>query len=71
MFPYADNPLDYWTGYYVSRQSAKKQVRDGQANLHASNFIYALKAIDKISNDYDIQQIMESKESMLDSMGVY
>lgn len=29
MFPYADNPEDYWTGYFTSRPGAKKQVRDG------------------------------------------
>lgn len=29
MFPYSDNPQDYWTGYFTSRQAAKKQVRDG------------------------------------------
>ena len=29
MFPYADNPQDYWSGYFSSRQAAKKQVRDG------------------------------------------
>lgn len=45
MFPYSDNPQDYWTGYFTSRQAAKKQVRDGQTNLHASNFLYAMKAI--------------------------
>lgn len=29
MFPYSDNPQDYWSGYFASRQSAKKFVRDG------------------------------------------
>jgi hypothetical protein len=29
MFPYSDNPQDYWSGYFSSRQAAKKQVRDG------------------------------------------
>jgi lysosomal alpha-mannosidase len=36
MFPYADNPQDYWSGYFTSRQAGKKQVRVGQSNLHGS-----------------------------------
>jgi len=42
MFPYADQPNDYWTGYFTSRAAAKGQVREGQANLHASSKLYAL-----------------------------
>lgn len=29
MMPYSDNPQDYWSGYFTSRQASKKQVRDG------------------------------------------
>lgn len=29
MFPYADKPEDYWTGYFSSRAGAKWQVREG------------------------------------------
>jgi len=30
-----------------------------------------MKAIDQNTNDADIEQMMEAKESLLDSMGVY
>lgn len=46
MFPYADIPEDYWTGYFTSRPNLKKYIRDGQANLHASNKVYTLKVLD-------------------------
>lgn len=46
MFPYADGPQVYWTGYYTSRANAKGYIRTGQANLHASSKLYSLKAID-------------------------
>jgi hypothetical protein len=46
MFPYADQAEDYWTGYFSSRANFKKYVRDGQANLHASNKLYAAKVLD-------------------------
>jgi alpha-mannosidase len=42
MFPYADHQDDYWTGYFTSRANSKKQIRDGQANLHSSNKLYSL-----------------------------
>ena len=29
MFPYADKPQDYWTGYFTSRANQKSYVRDG------------------------------------------
>ena len=46
MFPYAEQEQDYWTGYYTSRANHKKQVRDGQANLHASAKLFSRKVID-------------------------
>ena len=46
MFPYADIPEDYWTGYFTSRANSKKQIRDGQALLHASNKYYGASVID-------------------------
>lgn len=71
MFPYSDNPQDYWAGYFTSRQAAKKQVRDGQANLHASNFLFSQRVIQEDVSDHAIESIMEVKEDMLDWMGVY
>lgn len=71
MFPYADQPNDYWTGYFTSRPAAKGQVREGQANLHASNKVYALKALKQTSSADDIQAIKTAYHSMMDAMGIY
>ena len=30
MFPYADHPDEYWTGYFSSRANSKIFVRNGQ-----------------------------------------
>jgi len=35
MFPYADNELDYWTGFFSSRPSAKKQAKDASSLFSA------------------------------------
>lgn len=41
LFPYADCPSSYWTGYYTSRANAKSYVRAGSHNLHASTQLSA------------------------------
>ena len=46
IFPYADSTDNYWTGYFTSRANSKKQTRDGQYNLHASNKLYSQKMLD-------------------------
>lgn len=71
MFPYADKPEDYWTGYFTSRPGAKWQVREGQAFMHASNWLYSLKALDVNSTDDDIREILAAKDAMMDAMGIY
>lgn len=55
MFPYGDNPQDYWTGYYTSRQAAKKQVRDGQAHVHASNKKFAEAVVQQDTDEKEIE----------------
>ena len=46
MFPYADKNVSYWTGYFTSRPNAKGYIRKASSNLHASNKLFALQAID-------------------------
>ena len=58
MFPYSDGPGDFWTGYFTSRANSKKQVRDGQANIVASNKLYAAKMIDQKSSDEEIEKVL-------------
>lgn len=71
MFPYSDNPQDFWSGYFSSRQAGKKQVRDGQANLIASNYLYSLKALQKETPKHEIDMMLRASNHMLDAMGVY
>jgi hypothetical protein len=71
MFPYADNEYDYWTGYFTSRPNSKLQIRTGQANLHASNKMHALRVLDVSASDSQVNQTLNAQHSMLDSMGIY
>jgi hypothetical protein len=71
MFPYSDNPQDYWSGYFSSRQAAKKQVRDGQASLHASSYLFAQRVVQEDVSKKEVEKILKAKYEMLDWMGVY
>ena len=35
-FPYASDPHAYWTGYFTSRPSSKRMIRDASALLHVA-----------------------------------
>jgi hypothetical protein len=41
MFPYADAPDAYWTGYFSSRANDKEYIRRASYNYDASNQLYA------------------------------
>lgn len=70
MFPYADYAEAYWTGYFTSRANSKSQVRFSQANLHASNKLFAAKVIDQEATDSEIEDVLNAKETMMDAMGI-
>lgn len=36
LFPYADSKNSYWTGYFSTRLSGKKYIRDASAASYAS-----------------------------------
>jgi hypothetical protein len=71
MFPYSDEKDEFWSGFYTSRPNTKKMVKDGSAYLHATSKAFALKAIDQKTKDEEITKILEAKDGLFDSMGVY
>ena len=52
--PYADQPEDFWSGYFSSRANAKKFIRDAQANLHAASKLFSMKVINEKTTDADL-----------------
>ena len=54
MFPYADKPTAFWTGYFSSRANAKGYIRKASANMHASTKLYGLSAINQKTQDQRI-----------------
>ena len=71
MFPYSDEKDEFWSGFYSSRPSSKKMVKDGSAYLHAATKAFALKAINQKTPDEVVDQLISAKHELLDSMGVF
>ena len=65
------NDFIYWTGFYSSRPNAKRLIRYGQANLHASNKLYTERVIDQEVTDEEVALIMQAKHAVFDTQGVY
>ena len=43
--PYANEKMDYWTGYFSSRPGAKKQVKDASSLAHAEMKMFSKEVI--------------------------
>jgi len=41
MFPYSDNKDEFWSGFYTSRPSTKKYIKDGSAHYHSVSKLLA------------------------------
>ncbi|CAE7840742.1 unnamed protein product [Symbiodinium sp. CCMP2592] len=61
-FPYADGPHQFWTGYFTSRPTLKRYIRDTSA------FFQVVKQISVISNQPASQ--MEGLNALAEAMGV-
>jgi hypothetical protein len=70
MFPYADGMYSFWTGYFTSRANDKEYTRRGSHNIHASNKLYTMEALNQNTSDQRILDVLNTKQSMLNVMGV-
>lgn len=62
MFPYADNNVSYWTGYFTSKQNFKKYSRDTSHVMHSANKLFALSAIDHSATDDWVTNLVKTKD---------
>jgi len=70
MFPYESDAGWFWSGFYASRPSFKKQVKDTSAIFGAHSKLFARKVIDQSTSDEDVDKIMDANKAILDSMGI-
>jgi len=71
MFPYADNPDSYWTGYFSSRANDKQQVRRASSSYHSSNQLITEKMLDQSKDVEDFQdELIEGSWALLDDLSI-
>lgn len=70
MFPYADGPDAYWTGYFTSRPNDKEYIRRASSHFHASNLIYAERALALDVTDGEVEELLKARATMLDELGI-
>ena len=60
-FPYgSDEKHFYWSGYFSSRPTFKKHIKDSSAILHSSDKAYAYKVIDQEVSASEIKDILQA-----------
>jgi hypothetical protein len=69
-FPYSDHNEQFWTGFFSSRPTKKKQTRDLSANMHASQKLFSRRVLEKDVCDAKVEEILKAKDAILDTLGV-
>lgn len=70
MFPYADTPESFWTGYFTSRANAKGYVRRGSSNMHAVNKLFGQEVIDQTKDQTRILNVINAESFAADQLGI-
>ena len=72
MFPYANNDVSYWTGYFSSRANDKEYIRRAQHTLHGANKLFALNSLNKELNAHSdfTDKALQAQDAMMDVVGV-
>ncbi|GAM29188.1 hypothetical protein SAMD00019534_123640 [Acytostelium subglobosum LB1] len=66
LFPYADGPYSYWTGYFVSRPALKGYVRQTNALLHVTEQLM----VTSQSSIPNVQSMFPQVEVLREAQGV-
>jgi hypothetical protein len=69
LFPYADGPHSYWTGYFTSRPALKGYVRTNSNLLHASEKLFTT-ARGVLGDEVVTRSNLEALDSLAQAMGV-
>ena len=69
-FPYSPDNVEYWTGYFASRPSQKKLVRDLSSVVHASEKLLAKRALEESVTAEEVNDMVALKSVGLETLGL-
>jgi len=64
------NHFSFWSGYYTSRPTFKKMIRDASSLLYAQNKMFARKVIDQDATSAEIKEVMSASSYLFDQVSV-
>ena len=67
---YYEEKWFFWSGYYTSRPSYKKQIKDASTVWHSQAKLYARKMIDQSTCKGDIADYLSASSTFLDELSV-
>jgi len=68
-FPYAQNPQQYWNGFFTSRPHIKKNIRDLTTTLHSSQRLISQQVLRTDLNDTEKHSLLQYQTNVLDQLG--
>jgi lysosomal alpha-mannosidase len=69
-FPFASDPHAYWTGYYSSRPTSKRMIREASGILQAAKQITAKRFYDPDCDERCVDDNLERTEALDQAVGI-
>jgi hypothetical protein len=67
---YYEEKWSFWSGYYTSRPTFKKMIKDASNIFHSQAKLYARKMLDQSTNDKDFQEYLDASLALGDQLSV-
>jgi hypothetical protein len=68
MFPYSDKKDNYFTGFYSSRPSTKKFVKDNSATYHSLTYMLAQRVVNQKTTDQGVTDAINSNQALAEEL---
>jgi len=69
-FPYSDNIDDFWSGFYTSRPTEKKRVKDLSAVAHATNRLFSERVLNEDTTAKEVDEMMKTRSQIEDILSI-
>ena len=67
---YFEDHWSFWSGYYTSRPSFKKMIKDASNVFHSQAKLFARKMLDQSASDIELNEYLNASSTFLDELSV-